>query len=164
MTFLVSFDKLLITVIEMKYMNDFMFFVIKPLEGTSHIYCSGVNITRFAALTKGRHRLGQNPVEKGLQSLNNDIRALVISNNSTPETKKILSCREFIPLKNELWYAESFLIHNYTNTLGEKIMQTAPFELLRKMFKAMLLNESVPENLNPLELQNYLQNIIEKLQ
>ncbi|MCX8034260.1 MAG: hypothetical protein N3A00_02945 [Thermodesulfovibrio sp.] len=147
----------------MEFINDFLYLVIKPFNDKKHIYCSGVNITKFSPITKGRHRLGQNPAEKGLQSLNNDIRALVISNNAIPETIKSLSCPEVNPLKEDLWYTEAFLIHNYSEALGEKIKIYAPSELIRKMFKAMLINETVPEGLSPQELQEYLYRIAEVL-
>jgi len=147
----------------MEYINDFMYFVIKPVDGKRHIYCSGVNLTKFLPITKGRHRLGQNPAVKGLQTLNNDIRAMVIENKSTPETIKNLFCQQIKPLKEDLWYTESFLIHNYSNKLGEKIEKFAPIELLRKMFRAMLINESIPENLSSQDFQEYLYRLAEKL-
>lgn len=147
----------------MEFINDFLYFVIKPIDDKKHIYCSGVNITKFSPITKGRHRFGQNPAEKGLQSLNNDIRALVISENATPETIKNLTCFQVKPFKEDLWYTESFLIHNYSKALGEKIKTYAPSELLRKMFKAMLINETVPQSLSPQELQEYLYHIAKVL-
>lgn len=147
----------------MELITDFFYFAIKPFDKNKHIYCSGVNITKFSPITKGRHRLGQNPAEKGLQSLNNDIRALVISYNATPETVQNLECSKFNSIKEGLWYIESFLIHNYSEALGEKIKTYAPSELLRKMFKAMLINETVPENLSLQEYQEYLYRISKDL-
>ncbi len=147
----------------MEYINDFMYFVIKPLEGKKHIYCSGVNLTKFSPITKGRHRLGQNPAVKGLQTLNNDIRAILIENNATPETIKNLSCLQFKPLKEDLWYTESFLIHNYTEELSKKISEFAPKELLKKMFRAMLLNEPLTGSLSPKDMEKYLYNLSKEL-
>lgn len=147
----------------MEYINDFMYFVIRPVDNEKNIYCSGVNLTKFAPITKGRHRLGQNPAVKGLQTLNNDIRAMVIENKATPETIKNLFCQRITPLNEDLWYTESFLIHNYSQQLGEKIEKFAPSELLRKMFRAMLINENIPENLSSQELQTYLYSLAEKL-
>lgn len=147
----------------MEYINDFMYFVIRPVDVNRHIYCSGVNITKFSPITKGRHRLGQNPVVKGLQTLNNDIRALIINSKATPETVKNLFCQQIKPLKDDLWYTESFLIHNYTSELGEKIKHFAPFELLRKMFRAMLMNEELPEKDSSEDLQSYLYNLSKRL-
>lgn len=147
----------------MEYINDFMYFVIRPVDEKRHIYCSGVNLTKFSPITKGRHRLGQNPAAKGLQTLNNDIRAIVIENNATPETIKNLFCQQIKPLKEDLWYTESFLINNYSYELGEKIKNFAPSELIRKMFRAMLINEDVLENLNSMEMEDYLKTIGQKL-
>ncbi len=147
----------------MEYVNDFLYFVIKPVEGKKHIYCSGVNITKFSPITKGRHRLGQNPAVKGLQTLNNDIRAIVIENRGTPETIKNLFCQQIKPLKDDLWYTESFLIRNYSLELGEQIKKFAPLELLKKMFRAMLINEPIPEIYSSSELQEYLYNLSKKL-
>ncbi|WP_297212371.1 MULTISPECIES: hypothetical protein [Thermodesulfovibrio] len=147
----------------MEYINDFMYFVIKPIDEKRHLYCSGVNVTKFSPITKGRHRLGQNPAVKGLQTLNNDIRAMIIENRATPETIKNLLCQHIKPLMDDLWYTESFLIHNYSRQLGEKIKNFAPAELLRKMFKAMMINETVPENLSAQNLQNYLHSLTKRL-
>lgn len=147
----------------MEFINEFVYFVIKPFDGDKHLYCSGVNINRFSAITKGRHRLGQNPAVKGLQTLNNDIRALIISNNATPETLKNLSCQHVNPLKDELWYSESFIIYKYIEALGEQIKKFAPSELLKKIFRAMLLNETVPENLSSGEFVRYLYEVSKKL-
>lgn len=147
----------------MKFVNDFLYFIIEPTNGKRHIYCSGVNLTKFLPITKGRHRLGQNPAIKGLQVLNNDIRAILIENKAIPETVRNLSCQHVKPLDDDLWYSESFLIHNYNSELGEKIKNFAPSELLRKMFRAMLINESVPENLSSMELQEYLYYIAKEL-
>lgn len=147
----------------MEYMNDFMYFFIKPVDEKKHIYCSGVNLTKFSPVTKGRHRLGQNPAVKGLQVLNNDIRAIIIENKATPETIKNLFCGHTKPINDDLWYTESFLIHNYSDELGEKIKKFAPQELLRKMFRAMIINESIPENLSSQDFEKYLYSLAEKL-
>ncbi|GAQ94179.1 hypothetical protein TAGGR_1358 [Thermodesulfovibrio aggregans] len=140
-----------------------MYFIIKPLEDGKHIYCSGVNLTKFSPITKGRHRLGQNPAVKGLQTLNNDIRAIIIENGASPETVKNLLCQHVKPINEDLWYTESFLIHNYTESLGEKIKKFAPSELITKMFRAMLINESVPKGLSEIEFQQYLYDLSLKL-
>lgn len=147
----------------MEYINDFMFFIIKPVDSERHAYCSGVNITKFSPITKGRHRLGQNPAVKGLQTLNNNIRAIVIEHKATPEIIKNLFCQQVKPLKDNLWYTESFLIHNYSNELGEKIKRFAPSELLKKMFRAMLINFVVPENLSNTEMEEYLYRLANQL-
>ncbi|MEO0274669.1 MAG: hypothetical protein ABIM18_06310 [candidate division WOR-3 bacterium] len=147
----------------MEYVNDFMYFVIRPVDERRHIFCSGVNLTKFAPITKGRHRLGQNPAVKGLQTLNNDIRALIIENKATPETVKNLSCQHVKPLKDDLWYTESFIIHNYSPEIGEKIKKFAPQELIKKMFRAMMINESIPENTSCTEFEEYLRKLSEKL-
>lgn len=140
-----------------------MFFIIRPVDSERHVYCSGVNIIKFSPITKGRHRLGQNPAVKGLQTLNNDIRAIVIENQATPDTIKNLFCQQLKPLNDDLWYTESFLIHKYSMELGEKIKNFAPSELLRKMFRAMLINEKVPENLSSDKMQKYLYSLSNKL-
>ncbi len=147
----------------MEYVNDFLYFVIKPIDGEKHIYCSGVNLTRFSPITKGKHRLGQNPASKGLQSLNNEVRSMIISFNATPETIKNLFCQHIKPLKDELWYTESFIIHRYTESLGEAIIKFAPYELINKILKATLLNETPPKiTLSPNELEEYLYELAKK--
>lgn len=147
----------------MEFISDFFYIVIKPVDNLKHIYCSGVNITKFSPITKGRHRMGQNPAVKGLQTLNNDIRAIIIENKATPETVKNLFCQHVKPIKEDLWYTESFLIHNYSEDLGEKIKKFAPQELFKKMFRAMLINEQIPEIFTPEDFTQYLYSLSEKL-
>ena len=55
------------------YVNDFLYFVIKP-DQEDLICCSGVNVDRFTPITKGRHNPMSNPAIRGLQLIQYDMR------------------------------------------------------------------------------------------
>jgi len=54
-------------------------------------------------------------------------------------------------------------LYKYIEALGEQIKKFAPSELLKKIFRAMLLNETVPENLSSGEFVRYLYEVSKKL-
>ena len=46
-----------------EYINDFLYFVLRSDEKrgpNTLLYCSGVNVSRFSPITKGRHGIGSN--------------------------------------------------------------------------------------------------------
>jgi len=64
-----------------EYINDFLYFVIRPdkSKGAGILrYCSGVNVSLFSPITKGRHGMGANPSMRGLQLVNHGVRALAL--------------------------------------------------------------------------------------
>src|SRR5208337_5090388 len=73
------------------YINDFLFFVIKPDQSRSdgsYIYCSGADLFRFLPITKGRHGQASNPAMRGLQLANMGVRDLALSNGVTIKPAK----------------------------------------------------------------------------
>lgn len=155
-----------------EYKNQFLYFVIRPeLSDTvdnNFIYCSGVNITRFLPLTKGRHRLGQNPVEKGLQSVNNEVRSLFVKKGAVLKMAKGNPCSDIRKPTEEIWYTESFFINCPTETIIseiEDVIAYAVLNLFKKIFLAMMLDEKVPELLpSPDGLEDYINKILQKYQ
>lgn len=150
-----------------EYINDFLYFVIKPdgkgRGNNAFFYCSGVNISRFLPITKGRHRLGQNPAEKGLQSVNLGVRSLALSHRATPRTIRGNDCAGIAPAKNDLWYSDLLLIENAPESLPDEIINYAVVNLLKKIFLACMMEEKMPDNLlNPDELQTFLEAMCSK--
>ncbi len=146
-----------------EYRNDFLYIVLKSSSQNRFIYCSGVNITRFLPLTKGRHRLGQNPVEKGLQSVNNEVKSLLISEGASIKTPVGNLCPEIRKDGKDLWYTESFYIKGLDTIEFNKIAWYVVLHLLKKIYLAMMLDEKPPEMpLPPEELQEYLDRLCNK--
>ncbi|WP_420263984.1 hypothetical protein [Candidatus Magnetominusculus dajiuhuensis] len=131
-----------------EYINDFMYFIVKPGDGQALVYCSGVNITRFTPLTSGRHRLGQNIVMKGLQSSNLDLRSFILSLGAEPKTIRGGGCREEIHFSDALWNSESLLIENMPEDFSA--VEVVRFSV--KNFLRIVLPQCVPQGEIPEEL------------
>ncbi len=145
-----------------RYVNDFMYFVLQPdrsgAKGTL-LFCSGANISRFLPITKGRHRLGQNPVEKGLQLANLGVRHLALSRGATPKAVGGKDCAGIVPTR-ELWYTEPLLIENVPGSLPEEILAYCPLRLLKHIIEACMLDVRLPEEpMEPTELQKLIESL-----
>lgn len=162
-----------------EYRNKFLYFIIRPElsysfseEDKNFIYCSGVNLTRFLPLTKGRHRLGQNPAEKGLQSVNNEVKSLFLKIGAAVRTSGSNLCSDIKKLPQDVWYSESFFVslplNVSTNSLEldlRDILSYAVLNLFKKIFLAMMIDEQVPEVLpSSSELENYINRVLQKYQ
>ncbi|MBF0338715.1 MAG: hypothetical protein HQL05_12905 [Nitrospirae bacterium] len=147
------------------YVNDFLYYVIRPDEKRGNnvlVYCSGVNVSRFLPLTAGRHRLGQNPAVKGLQSSNLEVRSFVLSRGATLRSVRGDDCSGIVT-GNDLWNSELFLIENAPVSLPSEVVRFAVLNLLGIVLPACLPNVKLPplpqEFPTPEQLQDYLQSL-----
>ncbi len=162
-----------------EYKNRFLYFIIRticsdklPEIDNNFLYCSGVNLTGFLPLTKGRHRLGQNPVEKGLQSVNNEVRSLFLEMGAELKMAKGNPCSEIKKIPKDVWYNEAFFINFPSGTTifnlekrFKDIINYAVVNLFKKVFLAMMLVEDIPETFTSSEeLENYINRILQKYQ
>ena len=142
------------------YRNDFLYFVIRPDENRGEgalICCSGVNLERFAPLTKGRHGLGSSPSMRGLQITRLGINALAISRGATPRTLRGKECSGLSPA-GETWYTELLLIENSPELFAEEIIRYGVKKLLESIFTACRLQAEIPDQLpDPEELQLFIE-------
>jgi hypothetical protein len=145
-----------------RYVNDFMYFVFKPHKsGTARtsLYCSGVNISRFLPITKGRHRLGQNPAEKALQLVNLGVRHLVLSSGGAPMTAKGEDCLGIVASK-DLWCTEPLLLTDVPESSLVDILNYCPGRLLQHILEACMLDVRVPEEpMKPAECQSFIERL-----
>lgn len=145
------------------YVNDFLYFVLKPDETRgpgSLIYCSGVNITRFLPITRGRHGLGSNQAFRGLQLVRHGVRELALSRGAATKTIKGSDCAGIAPTP-DMWYTEILLIENAPDSFAEEVINYCVVNLMKKIIKACMLQEVQPpeELLEPLELQGFIEGI-----
>lgn len=140
-----------------------MYFVVLPAnDGDALLYCSGVNIDRFSPITKGRHGIGSNPAMRGLQLVNLAVRDLVLSNGATPRRVKGNDCRGIAPTR-DTWYTEILLIEKAPESLPVKMFPFCVLSLLKKIFKASMLEVALPETPpGPHELQGFLDDLCGK--
>ncbi len=131
------------------YINDFLYFVVRYDETRGKgalICCSGVNLERFAPLTKGRHGLGPSPAMRGLQIVRLGAIALAISKGATPKTLRGDDCAGIAPTKDS-WYTELLLIENAPETFSDEIIRYSVTRLIDSIFKACRLELHLPDKL-----------------
>ena len=147
------------------YINQFLYFTFRPFEGGDKgtlLYCSGVDVDSFLPITKGRHRPMSNPAIRGLQLVNLGVRTLALNAGAKPVSIKGDLCAGIVPPKNG-WYKESLLIENAPDSFPEDATAYAMVELLKKIDRAIMLGEKMPEELlTPDELQSFLVSLSEK--
>lgn len=148
-----------------EYINDFLFFVIRPEEGRGSgvlSYCSGVNLERFLPVTRRRHGLGSNPALRGVQIVKCGVRDIALAKGATPRAERGLNCSGIAPTK-DTWFSESLLIENAPVSLPDEIMAFCVLDLLRSIFKACMLEVELPEKAPaPGELQVLLEGAVAK--
>ena len=148
-----------------KYVNDFLYFVFTPDENGDNgdlICCSGVNVERFAPITKGRHNPMSNCATRGLQLIQYDIMALALKNGAI--AKPIQGYKgSGLPPTDEIWSTESLLIKNAPPSLPDKIINHCVVELLKKIDRASTRGTILPDKiLSPDELQAYIESLCDE--
>ncbi|HET6514673.1 MAG TPA: hypothetical protein VFG09_05885 [Thermodesulfovibrionales bacterium] len=147
-----------------EYVNDFLYFVVRPVtegEKQAWVYCSGVNISRFSPITKGRHGIG-NPSVRALQNVNHGVRSLALSKGARPRALRGNDCAGITPPK-DTWYTELLLIENASESFPHEMIDYCVRDLLTRIFRACLLELKLPDKLlKPDELQVFLEDLCVK--
>ncbi|MDA8083213.1 MAG: hypothetical protein M0024_06115 [Nitrospiraceae bacterium] len=153
---------MLATVTKQEYVNDFLYFVVKPENRDGKdvlIMCSGINLDKFAPITRGRYGIGGNPVRGGLQLVKYDICALALSRGATPRDIWGYHCDGIAPTK-DAWYSEPLQIENAGDLTPEEIIALGVTTMVRKIVACSGLGIDAPGQLqSPAELQAYLDTL-----
>ncbi|MBI4849142.1 MAG: hypothetical protein HY808_11305 [Nitrospirae bacterium] len=148
-----------------QYINDFMYFILKPDKSSkgAFIYCSGVNLTLFLPITKGRHRPMSNPAMRGLQLVNIGVRDMALSSGATPKAVPGINCTDIVPVMDG-WFTERLLIENAPDSLPDEMISYCVINLLKKIFNAIyVLQVELPDTLlAPDELQVFIDGLCRK--
>ena len=143
-----------------RYINDFLYFVTRPDTHKGKdvlIYCSGVNVSRFTPITRGRHGIGSSPVVRGLQLVNLGVRDLALSRGATPRALRENECEGIVPTK-DTWYTERLLIENAPESFPDEMVHYCVNNLLKKIFKASMRELQLPDTLSETdELQLFIE-------
>ncbi|MBF0557953.1 MAG: hypothetical protein HQL08_04135 [Nitrospirae bacterium] len=141
-----------------EYINNFLFFVIKPEENSgagNYVYCSGVDLFLFLPITKGRHGQASNPAMRGLQLVNLGVRDMALSKGVTIKRTKG-GCAGIAP-SNGGWYSERLLIEDAPPSFPDEVINYGVVNLVKKIIKACTFPDQAPETLlKPDELQEFL--------
>ncbi|MBA4371973.1 MAG: hypothetical protein C0402_03835 [Thermodesulfovibrio sp.] len=142
-----------------EYINDFLYVVVRSDESRGArtlLYCSGVNLDRFAPLTKGRHGLSSNPVIRGLQIVKQEVSSLILSKGGTPRIIRGKECAGIAPTA-DTWYSELLLIEDADESLPAEIIDCGVRSLFAKIFISSTTELQLPDKLpDPGELQQYI--------
>jgi hypothetical protein len=150
------------TELSREYINDFLYFVIKPDENSTSgdlICFSGVNVDRFTPITKGRHNPMSNPAVRGLQLIQYDIMALAIENGAVATTIRGHKSKG-LPPTDDLWSTECLIIKNAPPSFPDRILNHSVVELLKKIDLASTRQATLPDKLlSPDELQLFIESL-----
>ena len=142
-----------------QYINDFLYFAVRSEEKDGSdvlIYCSGVNVTRFLPMMQGRLGLGSNPIVSGLQLVKYDLCTMAISKGAEPKEHYCkTACAGMAPTK-EGWYTEPLLIARPGGLPPEEIVRFAVSGMVKRINAASLSGRTIPDGLEPAELQVHL--------
>ncbi|MBF0517147.1 MAG: hypothetical protein HQK97_08530 [Nitrospirae bacterium] len=143
------------------YINDFMYFIVRPAEAAGFVYCSGVNVSRFTPLTAGKHRLGQNIVMKGLQSSNIELRSFILGRGAQPKTVRGGGCHdEKVRVPDEVWTLETLMVENPPEDFTAEELGIFSVKNFLKVILPQCVQESeIPQELpDPEGLQAWLES------
>ncbi len=147
-----------------EYINEFLFFVIKPVQSGArgaYIYCSGADMFRFIPITKGRHGLDSNPAMRGLQLVNIAVRDMALAQGVKIKPDPG-NCAGIAPTSGG-WYSERLLMENAPESFAEEVINYGVINLVKKIIKACTLQDVAPETLlQPAELQAFLEGLCSK--
>lgn len=141
------------------YINDYLYFVVRPASeraAGAWVYCSGINVTRFSTLTRGRHGLSSNPVIRGLQLLKHSVSRLAISRGARPKLIRGKDCAGLAPTA-ETWYSEILLIEDAPASLPADIIAFCREDIIERIVVAFFPEMNKPNSsLTPEELQDVI--------
>ena len=144
------------------YINDFMYIVVRLDESKGKgamVYCSGVNMTRFMPITKGRHGMGPSPCARTLQLTNYGVRDLAIAAGIRARAIRGKECSGIAP-NMDTWFTQPILLENATDTFPEELLKYFIITFLEKFSLYCKLELKIPESLpGPDELQLYLESL-----
>jgi len=144
-----------------KFANDFFYFTVRPDADKGPdvlICCSGVNLDRFAPLTRGRHGLAVSPSMRGLQNTRNAISSLALERGARPRFIRRKDCAGIAPTR-ESWYTDLLMIENAPGSFSEEIIRCGVTALIVSIFKACRIPFHLPD---PLPSPDELQRLIEE--
>ncbi len=144
-----------------EFFTDYFYFVVqseKKGDKDELHYCSGVNVTRFMPMLRGRLGLGSNPMISGLQQVKYDLCTLAISKGATPrENVKTAECAGMAPT-SETWYTQALIVDNAADLSPDDVIQFCVNSLMKRIVATSLSGHKVPDSiLAPRDLQGHLE-------
>ncbi len=153
------------TVKSFEYTNDFLYIIIRqaPEHGPrTFLFCSGVNLTSFAPLSKSNFGICSNPAFKGLQLLRAAVSAFSNKKGIRPTSVVENSCAAITP-RGDGWYRESLMLENVGDHMPQELVRFSVVTLVEKVLSVCVPGMKVPGfSPDPGKLQAYLESLIRK--
>jgi hypothetical protein len=132
------------------YGNRFMYFIFNRDESSpsSWLYCSGVSLSLFLPITRGRHGLASNPAMRGLQLVDLNLRKELNDRGSHTASVKGNPCDPHVPKDGE-WYRQLMLISDADEQVVKELVGMRPLKLVSSIFQACLVSDAVLPAVTP---------------
>lgn len=147
------------------YSNKFMYFIFckDESDSASLLYCSGVSMSQFLPITKGRHGLASNPAMRGLQIIDLSLQKALNDRNAHTSSVKGNPCDPHVP-KGGDWYRQLLLISGADVRTVKELVEQCPLHLVQSIFKACMITDIVLPEVAPTaeEFEGFLSKICEE--
>lgn len=149
-----------------EYKNDYLYIVIREfpeLGKNVHVYCCGINISRFKILCWQKAGICSHPAVRGLQLLRADVSAYALKQGV--ETRKSeLSCAPITPSGKGWYHEKSLLIDNASPMAIRDILEFSVMDLVKLVLSVSAPDVKLPNKPpGPPELQKWLDSLSRNL-
>ncbi len=149
----------------LRYNNKFMYFILSRDESSadSWLYCSGVSMSQFLPITRGRHGLASNPAMRGLQIVDMNLSRDLTDRGAKISAVKGNPCDPLVPKTGD-WYRQFLLIGNADGDMVSELAGRGPLELVKSIFKACMISDiAIPDAVpSAEEFEAFLSDVCEK--
>ncbi len=146
------------------YSNKFMYFIFckDETDPASLLYCSGVSMSQFLPITKGRHGLASNPAMRGLQITDLNLQKELHDRGARTAGVKGNPCDQQVP-KGGDWYRQLLFINGADVKVVKELGSQCPLHLVQSVFKACMITDiELPVAASAEEFEKFLSAICEE--
>ncbi len=145
-----------------EYKNDYLYIVIRripELGPQTHLFCCGINTTRFDPICWGKAGICSNPAFKGLQQMSADVSGFALKNNFLTKPYEGNDCRAITP-PGDGWYRENMLIMKASPRNVRESLEFSVMDLVKTVLSVCAPDAKMPAALpNPPALQAWLDSL-----
>lgn len=135
------------------YRNKYMYFIVSRAgeNPSSWLYCSGISMSRFLPITRGRHGLASNPSMRGLQLTDLQLCSQLNESGASSASLKGNPCDVLVPKEGD-WYRQLRLISGIEEVAVRSLVNVCPLTLVGSIFQACRVADfSLPSATPPAE-------------
>lgn len=134
-----------------EYKNDYFYLVLRQapeLGAGTHVFCSGINMTRFDPICWGKAGICSNPAFKGLQQLRANVSSFVLHRGRKTRSAEQFPCSAITPPVGQGWYRETPLALEQLSAADiHKVLEFGVRDLVTTVLTVCAPGEKVPDRL-----------------